>query len=606
MHPRLYTNITNMNKAIDMLDAAADNGMELLAALYPKNTNDNFFIELGFSTTPLVKAIENNQPTCVQWLVDHGANLNFSSVIDTDEDDEPVFSKTPLKLAAFLGHTECLNILITAHEKQNPQEITSLFSNALIETIDAYHTAIENHPEIIEKGFTKCAKALIKNGASLLFSDGDEMPLKIIMGGDSEPFLSLIIDMYAEKEIDDKTLLKAISFSVEREQTDYLETLLDYVSPELLKQTEEATVNTITSDQVNALNLLIEAGVEISGIILTNHKQSPTLIQLAVLTQSINCLYLLIETYQRNLNDNDLIEAAILAAKEDNLECLKVFIEHNINLNVFSNKDNNQDTPLIVAARHGNMACVEHLINRSEINITFKNAQGQNAADITEKSHPEISILIRIEQHNRDMHVLSRFPKDIHYKTILKTACTAVENNKDGTILLSLAEKLMFDCNNPKQVYVPDTLKKAAECYNQIISHPPTTFHEDIVKRVYAGLASLALADCDVINTKHSVTYKFNHHSWEEIHHLALLGQPYSTHIVQHAKQHLENKTGPHETLAAELDKMNEAGKNNLKRKHNDDASKTPSLPSHSTLYANNAKRRKIKEEATSFHSFQR
>lgn len=347
----------------------------------------------------LFEVLRKGDATALQALLKDGIDLKF--IFRKKEHQLHIRGRdyeecTPLQIAAYYGHAECVRLLVSAGMDVN-------YSRELTPLVFAVYGSTQDESK--KKQYIKCVKTLLDCGAKVDYRYSGNThaysPSVLVATRFNQPeILAMLIQAGAEikngKLYDPSPLYFAAEAGCKKcvelllaAGVDPCRGIIDINNERQMQPLYIAAYN----GHADCVKQLISAGADInffnSGCVGRDEKG--TALYAAAERNHIQCVKCLLDGGANPDIKRYHHTALSIAAQKGYVECVKLLIEHGADVN--SGGDYKEDTPLCAAAENGQVECVKLLIAAGvDVNKSFGSSAFSRAK---KKGHTQCAELIR-------------------------------------------------------------------------------------------------------------------------------------------------------------------------------------------------------------------
>ncbi|KPP75000.1 serine/threonine-protein phosphatase 6 regulatory ankyrin repeat subunit A-like [Scleropages formosus] len=379
--------------------------------------------------SPLHLAVSKSSPLSIPRIeiepvqAYHGHHQALEVLVQSllDLDVRNSQGRTPLDLAAFKGHVECVDVLIN-------QGASILVKDYTLKRTPIHAAAINGHSE--------CLRLLIGNTdlqTAVDIQDGNgQTPLMLsVLSGHTDCVYSLL-NKGASVEAKDKWGRTALHRGAVTGHEECVEALLQHSASFLVRDCRGRTPMHLAAScgHIGVLGALMQAAQSLESLPVITDNRGYTPLHWACYNGHDTCVEVLLEQevfhkMQGNsfsplhcavINDNegaaemliDTLGPAIVntrdsksrtplhaAAFTDHVECLQLLLSHNAQVNAI---DASGKTPLMMAAENGQTNAVEVLVSSAKADLTLQDANKNTALHLACSKGHETSALLILEK----------------------------------------------------------------------------------------------------------------------------------------------------------------------------------------------------------------
>uniref|UniRef100_A0A9J8AVY5 Ankyrin repeat domain 28 n=2 Tax=Cyprinus carpio TaxID=7962 RepID=A0A9J8AVY5_CYPCA len=325
----------------------------------------------------------------------HGHHQALEVLVQSllDLDVRTAQGHTPLDLAAFKGHVECVDVLIN-------QGASILVKDYTLKRTPIHAAATNGHSE--------CLRLLIGNAdlqSAVDIQDGiGQTPLMLsVLGGHTECVYSLI-NKGANVDAKDKRGRTALHRGAVTGHEECVEALLQHNASFMVRDCRGRSPVHLAAacGHVGVLGGLLHAAQSVVTIpVITDH-QGYTPLHWACYNGHDTCVEVLLEQelfHKTEGNTFSPLHCAVTplhaAAFTDHVECLQLLLGHNAQVNCV---DAGGKTPLMMAAENGQTNAVEVLVSSAKADLTLQDANKNTALHLACSKGHETSALLILEK----------------------------------------------------------------------------------------------------------------------------------------------------------------------------------------------------------------
>ncbi|KAG8515619.1 Serine/threonine-protein phosphatase 6 regulatory ankyrin repeat subunit B, partial [Galemys pyrenaicus] len=390
--------------------------------------------------TALDLAAFKGHTECVEALVNQGASIFVK---------DNVTKRTPLHASVINGHTLCLRLLLEIAD--NPEAVdvkdakgqTPLMLAVAYGHIDAVSLLLEKEANVdavdimgctalhrgIITGHEECVQMLLEQEVSILCKDArGRTPLHYAAARGHATWLSELLQMALSEEdcsFKDNQGYTPLHWACYNGNENCIEVLL-----------EQKCFRKFVGNPFTPLHCAI----------INDHENCASLLLGAIDSSIVNC---------RDDKGRTPLHAAAFA---DHVECLQLLLRHSAEVNA---ADNSGKTPLMMAAENGQAGAVDILVNSAQADLTVKDKDLNTPLHLaSSKGHEKCALLIldKIQDESlinaknnalqTPLHIAARNGLKVVVEELLaKGACVlAVDENGHTPALACAPNKDVADC----------------------------------------------------------------------------------------------------------------------------------------------------------------